>query len=120
MTTHKAVLQELMETIEGRKKNPSSKSYTTQLLEGGVDTIGAKILEEAGELVEAAGEDGEVGRKHLVDEAADLTYHMLVLLGYCDLSLGDVEAELARRFGTSGLQEKASRSAPPPGGEKNG
>lgn len=120
MTTHKAVLQELMETIEGRKKNPSSKSYTTHLLEGGVDTIGAKILEEAGELVEAAREESEAGRKHLVHEAADLTYHILVLLGYCDLSLGDVEAELARRFGTSGLQEKASRSDPPPGGEKNG
>ena len=109
-----------METIEGRKKNPSSKSYTTRLLEGGVDTIGAKILEEAGELVEAAREEGEAGRTHLVHEAADLAYLMLVLLGYCVLTLGDVEAELARRFGPSGLQEKASRSDPPAGGEKNG
>ncbi len=98
-----------MATIEDRRKNPPAKSYTTSLFAGGVSKIGEKIVEEAAEVVEAAGETGDEGRKHLVYEAADLIYHLFVMLGHKEIPLGEVEAELARRFGISGLDEKAAR-----------
>lgn len=103
------ILAQLMAVIEDRKANPPAKSYTTTLFAGGVPKIGEKILEEAAEVVEAAGESGEDGRAHLICEAADLIYHLFVLLGHCDVKLAEVEAELARRFGISGLDEKAGR-----------
>lgn len=99
-----------MAVIEDRKANPPAKSYTTALFQGGVAKIGGKILEEAGEVVEAAGEPGDAGRSHLIYEAADLIYHLLVLLGHRDVKLPEVEAELARRIGLSGLDEKAARA----------
>jgi phosphoribosyl-ATP pyrophosphohydrolase len=102
-----------MAVIEDRARRRPRHSYTTQLLEGGLEAIGAKVCEEAAELVEAAGAvRREGGPKAVVHEAADLVYHMLVLLGYCGIRLADVEAELTRRFGVSGLQEKATRQQP--------
>lgn len=74
--------------------------------------IGAKIVEEAAELVEAAGEPGQAGQEHFIREAGDLFYHLLVMLCHKNCNLFDVEAELARRFGVSGLEEKASRKKP--------
>jgi phosphoribosyl-ATP pyrophosphohydrolase len=106
-------LARLMAVIEDRKRNPPAKSYTTSLLAGGVPKIGAKILEEAHEVVEAAGEEGDAGRTHLIHEAGDVIYHLLVLLAHRDVSLADVEAELARRHGVSGIDEKAARAAKP-------
>lgn len=103
-----------MAVIEDRKAQPSEKSYTSRLLAGGVDKIGAKITEEAGEVVAAAAEPGEAGRSHTVHEAGDLVYHLFVLLAHREISLSDVEAELARRFGISGLEEKASRGPKSP------
>ena len=100
-----------MAVIEDRRNNPSEKSYTTRLLTGGVDKIGAKIIEEAAEVVEAAREPGDAGRSHVVYEAADVIYHLFVLLGHREIRLDEIEAELARRFGISGLDEKASRAA---------
>jgi len=105
------ILARLMATIEERKANPSEKSYTSRLLAGGVDKIGAKIVEEAGEVVAAAAEPGEPGRTHTIREAADLVYHLFVMLGFRGISLADVEAELAGRFGISGLDEKAARGS---------
>ncbi len=102
-------LARLMATIEDRKANPPAKSYTTALFAGGVAKIGEKIREEAAEVIEAAGEPGEAGRAHLIQEAADLIYHLFVMLGHRDVKLGEVEAVLAGRFGTSGIDEKASR-----------
>jgi phosphoribosyl-ATP pyrophosphohydrolase len=102
-------LDKLERTIADRAKRPHEKSYTSQLLAGGVDKIGAKITEEAAEAVEAAGEAGPAGREHFVREVGDLVYHLLVLMRQQNCSLADVEAELARRFGVSGLEEKASR-----------
>ena len=102
-------LAQLMSIIEDRKANPPAKSYTTTLFAGGVPKIGEKIREEADEVVEAAAEPGDAGREHLIREAADLVYHLFVMLGYCEVKLAEVEAELARRFGISGLDEKASR-----------
>jgi phosphoribosyl-ATP pyrophosphohydrolase len=102
-------LDALEQTIAARAASPSEKSYTNQLLAGGVERIGAKVIEEAAEAVEAAGEPGNAGREHLVREAADLLYHLLVLLEHQKCSLAEVEAELARRAGVSGLDEKAAR-----------
>ncbi len=79
------------------------------LLQGGTPKIGAKIVEEAGEVVAAADEAGDAGRAHLVHEVADLLFHTLVLLGHRDIPWFDVEAELARRFGVSGIVEKETR-----------
>lgn len=111
MPVHDSVLSQLMRVIEDRKANPPERSYTTRLFRGGVDKIGGKVLEEAREVVEAAGEPGDEGRRHLVAEAADVIYHLLVLLAHRDVGLDDVEAELGRRFGISGLDEKASRTS---------
>ncbi|MBN2475243.1 MAG: phosphoribosyl-ATP diphosphatase [Pirellulales bacterium] len=97
-----------MAVIEDRKATRPTRSYTAGLFDGGIDAIGAKIREEAGELVEAA-RAADAVRQHVVHEAADLTYHLFVLLAACGVGLADVEQELARRFGTSGLEEKASR-----------
>jgi phosphoribosyl-ATP pyrophosphohydrolase len=103
------VLAQLMQTIEDRQANPSATSYTNKLLAGGVPKIGSKITEEAAEVVEAAGEPGDAGRSHFVYECADLTYHLFVMMAHKGVALNELETELARRFGISGLAEKASR-----------
>ncbi|MCL4204165.1 MAG: phosphoribosyl-ATP diphosphatase [Pirellulaceae bacterium] len=106
-----SILQRLMDVIEDRRANPPERSYTSQLFRGGVQKIGSKIMEEAREVVEAAQEPDEAGRQHLIHEAADLIYHLFVMLGHCNVRLPEVEAELVRRFGISGLDEKAARSS---------
>jgi phosphoribosyl-ATP pyrophosphohydrolase len=104
------VLRSLMAVIEDRVGRRPPRSYTTQLLNGGVDLIGSKIFEEAKELVEAAVDpDCRARQQAVTHEAADLIYHVLVLLGYSGVSLDDVEAELRGRFGKSGLVEKSDR-----------
>jgi phosphoribosyl-ATP pyrophosphohydrolase len=79
------------------------------LLTAGVAKIGDKIVEEASEVVVAASEPGDAGREHFICEIGDLLYHLLVLMRFRECSLAEVEAELARRFGVSGLEEKAAR-----------
>ena len=106
-----SILTELMHVIVDRKVNPPEKSYTTKLFQGGVGAIGAKVTEEAAEVVEAAAEPGDEGRDHLVREVADLFYHAMVMLAARDATLADVEAELGRRFGVSGIDEKESRKS---------
>jgi phosphoribosyl-ATP pyrophosphohydrolase len=105
-----SVLQRLFLVIEDRRANPPEKSYTTSLFAGGVAKIASKISEEAAEVNEAALEDGDAGRQHLVEEAADLVYHLLVMLAHRDASFEDVEKVLAGRFGVSGIDEKESRA----------
>ena len=102
-------LDKLERTIADRAEKPNPKSYTSQLLAGGVEAIGAKIVEESMEVVEAASEPGDAGREHFIREVGDLVYHLLVLMRQRDCSLTDLEAELTRRFGVSGLEEKAAR-----------
>ncbi len=105
-----SILADLMSVIAERKSRPpGERSYVAKLMQGGVARIGSKINEEAGEVVEAAEEPGLEGRSHLVHEVADLVFHTLVLLGYKEIPWSDVEAELARRFGISGIDEKESR-----------
>jgi phosphoribosyl-ATP pyrophosphohydrolase len=106
-----SVFAQLMATIEDRRANPAPNSYTAKLLEGGVKKIRAKMMEEAAEVFEAASEPGPEGRNHLLYEAGDLVYHLFVLLAQQGITLTELEAELARRFGKSGLDEKASRTS---------
>ena len=109
-------LESLEHVILSRRSEPADRSYTSKLFSGGAPLIGAKVTEEAEELARAAA--GETGDR-VVSEAADLLYHMLVLLAFRDVPLASVEAELSRRFGMSGLDEKASRTAAAknPGGD---
>ena len=109
-----SILPELMTVIAARKASDSGeRSYVKSLLVGGVAKIGGKIVEEAAEVVEAAGESGSEGRTHLVREVADLVFHTLVMLGHHDIPWAEVETELARRFGVSGITEKESRPPKP-------
>ena len=105
-----SVLHQLMGVLEQRKINPPPNSYTAKLYAGGVAKIGDKIQEEAREVVDAASEPGDSGRRHIIYESSDLLYHLLVLLAHQGIKLEEVEAEIARRFGQSGLEEKASRT----------
>jgi phosphoribosyl-ATP pyrophosphohydrolase len=107
-------LDRLERTIASRAANPNAKSYTSQLLDGGVVKIGAKIVEEATEVVKAAGEPGAAGREHFIYEVGDLIYHLMVLMRFRVCTLMDLETELARRFGVSGLAEKAGRKTAVP------
>ena len=109
MAEQDTIFHRVMAISEDRRAHPPARSYTTSLFSGGTEEIGAKIMEEAAEVVDAAGEAGETGRSHLIHEAADLIYHLFVMLGYREINLTEVEAELTRRFGISGLEEKASR-----------
>ncbi len=92
--------------IADRKKNPEEGSYTSRLFSGGIKAIGAKVLEEAGELVEAAQDRGP---EEVVHEAADLIYHAWVLLAEAGVSPEQVREELAGREGVGGLEEKRNR-----------
>jgi len=105
------VLQRLAATIRSRRGDDAAKSYTRQLLDAGAERCAQKLGEEATETVIAAiGSDGRA----LTREAADLVYHLLVLLECRQVPLRDVLAELEQRMGTSGLAEKAARLKPPP------
>lgn len=117
MSDETHILAQLMAVVEDRRRNPPERSYTTSLFAGGVEKIGRKIVEEAAEVVEAAAEPSEEGRTHLIREAADLIYHLFVMLGHREVSLAEVEAELAKRFGISGLDEKAARGQQKPSSE---
>lgn len=106
-----SIMSALMAVIGDRKNNPPAEpSYVVSLLRGGVAKIGPKITEEAAEVVEAGAEPGDAGREHLVKEVADLVFHSAVLLAHRDVAWTDVESELARRFGISGITEKQSRT----------
>ncbi len=100
------VFGQLEGIITNRKASRSERSYTSKLLAEGVVKIGSKVTEEAGELVEAALNEVD---ERVISEAADLFYHVMVLLACRDVTLKQVEATLAGRFGVSGLDEKASR-----------
>ncbi|MBU2033587.1 MAG: phosphoribosyl-ATP diphosphatase [Alphaproteobacteria bacterium] len=100
-------LTRLETTIAQRRGADPSSSYVAQLQARGLPVIARKLGEEAVEAVVAALSGN---REELVGEAADLLFHLLVLLGEKDIGLVQVMAELDRREGLSGLEEKASRS----------
>lgn len=99
-------LERLAEVLEARKNADPDSSYVAKLYSKGLDAILKKIGEEATETVMAA-KDGD--REKIIYETADLWFHSLVLLAYQGLKPQDVLDELDRRFGLSGLEEKARR-----------
>jgi len=101
------VLKRLEEVIAGRRGADPGSSYIAALFSKGEKKIAEKVGEEAVETVIAAlGDD----RAELTSEAADLVFHLLILLNEKGLSISDIEAELVRREGISGHEEKAARS----------
>jgi len=100
------VLDRIAATIASRKNTDPASSYVAALFAKGDDAILKKIGEEATETVMAA-KDGD--KMRIAAEVADLWFHCLVLLARHGLGPSDVRAELARREGTSGIVEKASR-----------
>lgn len=102
-----AVLRELARVLEERKAADPDSSYVAGLYGKGMDAILKKVGEEATETLLAA-KSGN--REQIVYETADLWFHTLVMLAACNLGPDDVLNELARRFGLSGLDEKASRT----------
>ena len=102
-------LNRLAATIAARKGADPDTSWTAKLLASGPEKCAAKFGEEA---IEAIIEAVKGDRAKLTAEAADVVYHLLVMLAARDVSLADVLAELERREGKSGIAEKASRSEP--------
>lgn len=101
------ILDRLAATIKARRTAAADTSYTRQLLDAGVPKCAKKLGEEAVEVVIASLSENDEALK---GEAADLVYHLLVLLEARGLAIDDVLATLERRMGTSGVAEKASRS----------
>jgi len=93
--------------LERKAMADGEKSYVKSLFDKGLDKILSKVGEEATETA-VAGKGGD--KEELVYEVADLFFHVLVLLGYYDIPPEMISAELRRRFGMSGIEEKASRS----------
>ncbi len=97
----------LERALTARAQASAGKSYTRSLLDGGATKIGGKIREEGDELARALESEAD---ENVIKESADVLYHLMVGLLHRGLSLRDVESELARRFGVSGHDEKASRA----------
>ena len=102
-----SVLKDLEAVIATRKGADPDSSWTAKLLSKGPEKCAEKFGEEAIEAIIAAAKND---RENLTYEAADVLYHLLVMLAARDVALDDVLTELARRQGLSGIEEKASRS----------
>ncbi len=100
------ILFRLEATLHARKSAAPGSSYVASLYAKGLDAVLKKVGEEATEAILAAKGDDP---GHLTREAADLLFHMLVMLAAKDIPLSDVLAELGRREGTSGIDEKNAR-----------
>ena len=101
------IFKQLEQVLEQRKQASADESYVSSLYDKGLDTILKKVGEESAEVIMAA-KDGQ--QEKIVYEVADLLFHTLVLLRYNDIELESIQQELARRFGLSGLEEKANRN----------
>ena len=101
-----SILDDLAATIAARKTADPDSSWTARLLAKGPEKCAEKFGEEA---IEAIIEAVKGDRAALTSEAADVLYHLLVMLAARDIDLNDVLTELARRQGTSGVAEKAAR-----------
>ncbi|HEY5930955.1 MAG TPA: phosphoribosyl-ATP diphosphatase [Burkholderiales bacterium] len=102
------ILRRLADTIEARKNADAGSSYVAGLFAKGHDAVLKKVGEEAAEVLLAA-KDGD--KLHIVRETADLWFHCMVMLAWHGLRPDDVLAELQRREGVSGVDEKASRAS---------
>jgi phosphoribosyl-ATP pyrophosphohydrolase len=104
------ILEQLAQVLEARKQENAEDSYVASLYARGLNTILQKLGEEATETILAAKDAEPSGDKqHLIYETADLWFHSLVMLAHLGEKPQAVLQELERRFGTSGLDEKASR-----------
>jgi phosphoribosyl-ATP pyrophosphohydrolase len=101
------ILARLMAVLESRKGGDPSSSYVAKLYDQGIDTILKKIGEESAETIIAA-KSGD--KEQIIYEIADLWFHSLVLLAQQNLTAQQVLDELDRRFGLSGIEEKAART----------
>jgi len=101
-----SALERLAATIAARKSASADDSWTAKLLSKGPEKCAEKFGEEAIEAIIAAVKNDKA---ELTAEAADVLYHLLVMLAARDVKLADVLAELERREGTSGIEEKAAR-----------
>ncbi len=109
MAAERTILERLEAAIAARRGADPSASYVARLNAKGLDAILKKVGEEATETVIAAKAGDRAG---LVHETADLWFHCLVLLGREGIPVAEVLAELERREGRSGIEEKASRKEP--------
>jgi phosphoribosyl-ATP pyrophosphohydrolase len=100
------ITQKITEILEQRKSSNAEKSYTKSLFEKGDEAILKKVIEEAGEVLMATKDNDE---DKIVYEVADLYFHILVLLSHKNIEVSKISAELARRFGLSGIDEKNAR-----------
>jgi phosphoribosyl-ATP pyrophosphohydrolase len=100
------ILARLMDVLESRKQADPRSSYVASLYGKGLDSILKKIGEESAETI-IAGKSGD--NEQIIYETADLWFHSMVLLAHQGLTAEQVLQELERRFGLSGLEEKASR-----------
>ena len=96
----------LEKILEERKSSSEDMSYVASLYNQGTNKILEKISEESGEVIKAVKEEG---REEIIHEVADLWFHLLILLRHENIKIDEVELELAKRFGISGHEEKASR-----------
>jgi len=101
------VLIKLEQILEQRKSAKADESYVSSLYNKGTDEILKKIAEESAEVIMAA-KDG--ANDKIIHEVADLWFHTLVLLRFKEIKVNQITNELSRRFGLSGLQEKANRN----------
>jgi phosphoribosyl-ATP pyrophosphohydrolase len=101
------ILSRLAQVLDQRKQADPDSSYVARLYDKGIDAILKKIGEEATETVIAA-KGGD--KQQIIYETADLWFHTLVMLSHLELGPEEVLQELQRRFGLSGLEEKAARS----------
>jgi len=102
------ILAKLADVLESRKSDNPDNSYVASLYKKGLDAILKKVGEEASETIIAA-KDGKPDK--IIYETADLWFHTLVMLAQQGLRPEDVLKELERRFGISGIEEKANRKA---------
>ncbi|MDA8943978.1 MAG: phosphoribosyl-ATP diphosphatase [Porticoccaceae bacterium] len=105
-----AILKKLAEVLEQRKQSSADDSYVASLHQKGLNKILEKVGEEAVETILAARDSEQTGdNSKVVYETADLWFHSLVMLSHLDIEVDEVLQELERRFGLSGLEEKANR-----------
>ena len=101
------ILKQLEQVLEERESTKADEAYVSSLYAKGLDEILKKIGEESAEVIMAA-KDGEQDK--IIYEVADLWFHTLVLLRHKDIKIDKIQNELSKRFGLSGLTEKANRT----------
>lgn len=105
-----AILKQLTEVLEQRKQAAADESYVANLHQKGLNKILEKVGEESVETILAARDAQQSGdNSKVIYETADLWFHSLVMLSHLDIEVDEILSELERRFGLSGLEEKANR-----------